>query len=92
MMSRELERNSSVEGQRIGLKANLESVVLCALLLGVVASFIGGWLLSEDSTGWACFDAYKYHWPLVELFQQRRGVELLKITEGSRLQIIPCFI
>jgi hypothetical protein len=48
--------------------SNLEVLVLYTLLFGVIASFLAGYLLGEDSTGWACFDFYKYHWPLVELF------------------------
>src|SRR5215469_15834187 len=50
------------------LETNLQVIVLYTLLFGVIASFLAGYLLSEDSTGWACFDFYKYHWPLVELF------------------------
>lgn len=67
-MTRQAERNFTVERQHIGLKGNLEVVALSMLLLGVVASFLVGDLLGEDSIGWACFDFYKYHWPLVELF------------------------
>jgi hypothetical protein len=38
------------------------------LLFGAVVSFFAGWLLSENSTGWARFDFYTYHWPTIENF------------------------
>jgi hypothetical protein len=44
------------------------SVALSTSLFIVVASFLAGDLLGEDSTGWACFDSYQAHWPLVKLF------------------------
>ena len=67
-MARQAERNFTIEGRHIGSKTNLEIVCLSSLLFGIVASFLVGDLLGEDSTGWACFDFYKYHWPLIELF------------------------
>ncbi len=67
-MTKEAHRNFTVEGQRIGLKVHLETLALSTLLFGIVASFLAGDLLGEDSTGWACFDSYLAHWPLVELF------------------------
>jgi hypothetical protein len=67
-VTREADRNFTVEGQNIGLKINLETAAVSTLLFGAIASFLAGYLLGEDSDGWACFDFYKYHWPLVELF------------------------
>jgi hypothetical protein len=69
-VTRKVHRNFTVEGQRIGLKANLETIALTTLLFVIVASFLAGYLLGEDSTGWACFDFYHYHWPLVKLFSE----------------------
>src|ERR1700730_17759877 len=65
-MGRQAERNFTIEGRHIGSKTNLEMV--CLLLFVIVSSFLVGDLLGEDSTGWACFDSYWAHWPLVELF------------------------
>lgn len=45
-----------------------EITALSLLLFGAVASFFAGWLLSENSTGWARFDFYTYHWPTIENF------------------------
>jgi hypothetical protein len=67
-VTKEADRNVTVEGQNIGLKTNLERVILSTSLLGAVTSFLAGYLLREDSHGWACFDFYKYHWPLINLF------------------------
>jgi hypothetical protein len=67
-VTREADRNVTAEGQNVGLTTNLEMVALSTLLFGVVASFLAGYLLREDSRGWACFDFYRYHWPLVKLF------------------------
>ena len=58
----------TVEGQHSGLKTKLEMFILSTLLFSVVASFLAGFLLSEDSIGWARFDFYNYHWPTIERF------------------------
>ena len=55
-MARKAACDFTVEGTCIGVRANLEMAGLSTLLFGVVASFIVGDLLDEDSTGWACFD------------------------------------
>ena len=67
-MARQAERNFTIEGRHIGSKTSLAMVCLPTLLFGIVATFFAGDLLGEDSTGWACFDSYLAHWPLVELF------------------------
>ena len=66
--------------RRLGVFIIPLSSFLSTLLFAVVASFIVGDLLDEDSTGWACFDFYNY------------GEKLLQITGGSRPGMIPCFI
>lgn len=47
-----------------------EITALSLLLFSAVASFFVGWLLNENSTGWASFDFYSYHWPIIESFSK----------------------
>jgi hypothetical protein len=57
-----------VEAQDSGSKANLEKIILSAILLTIVASFVAGSLLGEDSTGGMRADFYNFHWPTIERF------------------------
>jgi hypothetical protein len=58
----------TVEVQHTGLKTNLKTIGLPITLLGIVISFLAGFLLREDSIGGARFDFYYFHWPLVKIF------------------------
>jgi len=66
--TREPDRDMTVKGYHTAAKGNLEIVGLCVLLLSVVASFLVGWLLGEDSTGGMRGDFYCAHWLLIERF------------------------
>jgi len=58
----------TVEAQHAGSKVSLEVIRLSAILLAVVASFLIGSLLGEDSIGGARLDFYVFHWPTIERF------------------------
>jgi hypothetical protein len=58
----------TVEARQLVSKTNLEIVGLSLLLLSVVASFLVGWLLGEDSAGGMRGDFYCGFWLLVERF------------------------
>ena len=60
--------NRSAGPQHTGSKADLEIIALSATLLSVVASFVAGSLLGEDSTGGMRADFYNFHWPAIEHF------------------------
>ena len=60
--------NMTTQRQHIGSKSNLEMVSLSVLLLIVVASFLAGSLLGEDSTGGMRFDFYTTHWLTIKRF------------------------
>ena len=68
IVTSEPHRKFTVERRHIGLKTHLEVIGLSVLLFSVVASFLVGCLLGEDSTGWARLDFYTYHWPTIERF------------------------
>jgi hypothetical protein len=68
IVTREVDRNMTAQGQHFGLKSNLEMVGLCVVLLCVVASFLGGCLLGEDGIGGARYDFYLFHWPTIQRF------------------------
>jgi hypothetical protein len=61
-------REMTIEGQHTGPKANLENIGLSLVMLSIVASFLAGSLLGEDSTGGMRADFYNFHWPAVERF------------------------
>jgi hypothetical protein len=67
-VTREADRNMIVEGQRTGLKTNVEMVGLCVILLTVVVSFLAGAILGEDSAGDMHGDFYCNHWATIERF------------------------
>lgn len=67
-MTSEADHNRTAQRQDFTSPTKREIAVLSLLLFGAVASFFAGWLLSEDSTGWARFDFYTYHWPTIENF------------------------
>jgi hypothetical protein len=69
-MPRDPELDVIVEERHTGAKPNLKVVILCGLLLCVVASFVAGGLLGEDSTGGMRGDFYCNHWPAIELFSK----------------------
>jgi hypothetical protein len=58
----------AIEAQHTGVKTNLAMLGLSAILLSVVASFLAGFFLGEDSIGGARFDFYIFHWPVIEFF------------------------
>ena len=59
-----------VEGQKAGSKVNLEVIGLSVVLLGIVASFLVGDLLGENSIGGARVDFYAFHWRAIERFSE----------------------
>ena len=59
-----------VERQNAGSKVNLEVIRLSVVLLGIVASFLVGDLLGENSIGGARLDFYAFHWPAIERFSE----------------------
>ena len=67
-MTREADGSLTVEERHSGLNANLRMVGLCMILFTVVASFLAGGLLGEDSAGGMHFDFYTAHWPTIERF------------------------
>jgi hypothetical protein len=68
IMTSEADRKLTAERRDTGLATKIEIFGLSLLLFSIVASFVGGRLLGEDSTGWARFDLYRYHWPAIERF------------------------
>ena len=54
--------------QHTGSKADLKIIGLSVVLLSVVASFVAGSLLGEDSTGGMRADFFNFHWPAIERF------------------------
>jgi hypothetical protein len=56
------------QAQRSDLKANLAMLGLFLIQLTVIASFIAGFLLGEDSIGGARYDFYLFHWPVIQNF------------------------
>ena len=60
--------NITVKGRHTGSKPNLRMIGLSVLLLIVVASFLAGGLLGEDSTGGMRFDFYTTHWLTIKRF------------------------
>lgn len=67
-MTSDANRNMTAQKQHIGSKSNLEMVSLSVLLLIVVASFLAGGLLGEDSTGGMRYDFYTTHWLTIKRF------------------------
>lgn len=67
-MTSKADRNRTTQRRDTTSPTNREIAVLSLLLFCAVASFFAGWLLNEDSTGWARFDFYTYHWPTIENF------------------------
>jgi hypothetical protein len=61
-------RNMTVELQHIRWKVDLQVVGLSITLLLIIASFLAGSLLGEDSIGGARADFYNFHWPTIERF------------------------
>ena len=58
----------TAEVQHIRWKANLQVVGLSITLFVIIASFLAGSLLGEDSIGGARADFYNFHWPTIERF------------------------
>jgi hypothetical protein len=59
-----------VEARNAGSKVNLEVIGLSVVLLGIVASFLVGDLLGENSIGSARVDFYAFHWQTIERFSE----------------------
>jgi hypothetical protein len=67
-MIREAHCNMTVEKQPTGIRTTSKVVGLSVLLLSVLASFLVGALLGEDSAGDMRGDFYCNHWPTIERF------------------------
>jgi hypothetical protein len=67
-MAAEAGRDVAAEEQHIILKPTLQVVGLSVLLLCLVASFVGGDLLGENSAGGMRADFFCNHWPTIERF------------------------
>jgi hypothetical protein len=86
-----VDSNLTVEGQYPGSRTNLETVGLVVVLLIVVASFLAGCLLGEDSAGGMRYDFYFGHWPIIERFSAMpwaTAVSDYRSTENPLLYII----
>ena len=58
----------TVEVRQFASKTSLKVIGLPILIVTVVASFVAGDLLGEDSTGGMRWDFYMCHWPLIDRF------------------------
>jgi hypothetical protein len=58
----------TVEVQHSRSKSDLDKIGLSVILSTIVASFLAGFVLGEDSTGGMRADFYNFHWPAIERF------------------------
>ena len=58
------------ETQNLDSKVDLEKIILYTILLGVVASFLVGSFLGENSAGASRPDFFEYHWKAIQRFSE----------------------
>jgi hypothetical protein len=63
-----ISRSMTVETQHLDSKSAKEIIGLSVILVGIIGSFLGGFILGEDSIGGARADFYNFHWPAIERF------------------------